>query len=282
MLSPEIDAYRRRVEGAAEAIRSHLPPLARGAGPWTGAILGTGLGALAKEITDGGQVPYLDIPGFPISTAPGHTGTLHWGYIGERPVLALEGRFHLYEGYSAREVTLPVRFFGRLGVRDLIISNACGGINLDYEKGDLVIIDDHINLMGVNPLIGSNIEEWGPRFPDMAAPYDRARIARLEEIAREEKIRAHRGVYAAVAGPNLETRAEYRMLARLGADVVGMSTVPEAIVAAHEGMRVSAIGIVTDVCNPDHLQPVSVEEILQVAAHAEPKLTKLVRRLLAS
>ncbi len=274
-------AYRRRVEGASAWLREQIPFLERTRRPITGVVLGTGLGALSKEIQDGVRIPYREIPGFPLSTSPGHSGTLHAGFIGGAPVVALEGRFHLYEGYSAREVTLPVRVLSRLGARDLLLSNACGGMTRRLAKGDLLIIEDHINLMGASPLTGPNIDDWGPRFPDMSAPYDREKIARLVALAEEERIRAHRGVYAAVPGPQLETAAEYRMLIALGADAVGMSTVPEVIVAAHEGLRTAAIGIVSDLCFPDALEPVSVEEILQVAAEAEPKLTTLVRRLIA-
>lgn len=274
-----MEQYRRRVEGAADSVRERLPDTA--GRPWTGLILGTGLGALSAEITDGVQIPYHEIPGFPLSTAPGHSGVLHCGFIGQAPVLALEGRFHLYEGYSPLEVTLPVRLFARLGVGDLLISNACGGMNRRLHKGEIVVVEDHINLMGVSPLEGANVDHWGPRFADMSRPYDEGFRQRLLAVAESEGIRASSGIYVAVVGPNLETAAEYRMLHLLGADVVGMSTVPEAIVAAHEGLRTAALSVVTDLCFPEELHPVSVEEILQVAAEAEPKLTRMVRLFLA-
>ncbi len=271
-----MNEYRQRVEGAADWVARHLaaPP------PQTALILGTGLGALAREMRDSRTISYSEIPGFPASTAPGHAGTLHYGQLGDRTVIAFEGRFHTYEGYDAREITMPVRLAARLGVEELVISNACGGMNLDLERGELLILDDHIDMLPGNPLTGPNIDEWGPRFPDLSAPYDRGMIERLLRIAEEEGIRARPGVYVAVSGPNLETRAEYRLLRTLGADVVGMSTVPEVIVGVHEGLRVAAISVVTDLCDPDHLEPVSVEDILQVAATAEPKLTKMVVRLL--
>lgn len=274
-------AYQQRVERAAAWIAERLPFEATRERPITGLILGTGLGALAREIRAGNQIPYSDIPGYPASTSPGHSGTLHAGRLGDAPVLAFEGRAHLYEGHSARDVTLPVRLIARLGARDLVLSNACGGMSRHLAKGDLFFIEDHINLTGTSPLVGPNIDAWGPRFPDMSAPYDRGMLDRMSALAREEGIAAHRGVYVAVLGPQLETAAEYRMLHALGADVVGMSTVPEAIAAAQEGLRTAAIGIVTDLCFPEDLKPVSVEEILKVAAAAEPKLSKLVRRLIA-
>ncbi|MFQ5653616.1 MAG: purine-nucleoside phosphorylase [Planctomycetota bacterium] len=270
------DTHQQRVSRAAEWVTRRL----KGAAPRTGLILGTGLGALVGEIEDGVRIPYEEIPGFPISTSPGHSGTLHHGRIADRPVLVFEGRFHLYEGYSMQEITLPVRLMGRLGVKEMIISNACGSMIRDHRKGDLLIIEDHINLLGGNPLIGFNIDDWGPRFPDMSAPYDPEMVRRLKEIADGEGIGAHLGVYVAVPGPSLETRAEYRMLRGMGADVVGMSTVPEVIVGVHEGIRVAGISIITDLCFPDDLEPISLPEILQVAAVAEPKLTRIVVRLL--
>ncbi len=271
-----IDNYRRRVEMAADWVARHLT----GGTPRTALILGTGLGGLVREIDGDVRIPYDQIPGFPRSTAPGHCGVLHAGRIGSRQVLAFEGRFHIYEGYDLQEVTLPVRLAARLGVEELVISNASGGLHLELEKGDLVVIEDHVNLLPGNPLTGPNLDGWGPRFPDLSAPYDRGWISRLLSIAEEEQIRARPGVYAAVSGPNLETRAEYRLLRMIGADVVGMSTAPEVIVGVHEGLRIAAISVVTDLCDPDHLEPVAVEDILQVAAAAEPKLTKMVVRLL--
>ncbi|MEE2882768.1 MAG: purine-nucleoside phosphorylase [Planctomycetota bacterium] len=263
---------RQRIETAAEAVANLNP----GATPEVVLVLGTGLGALVSEISDSVTIPYQEIPGFPTSTAPGHAGRLHIGQIGRARVLAFEGRFHLYEGWHMDDIVLPIRISCRLGVSSAIFSNSCGGMNPDLQKGDLLILDDHINLLGANPLTGANHDDWGPRFPDMSQPYCLESAARLSQIASQEQIRASRGVYVAVAGPNLETRAEYRMLHSLGADVVGMSTVPEAIICAHEGIRASAISVVTDLCDPDNLKKVSVEEILTVAAEAEPKLTRLV------
>ncbi|MEC9476408.1 MAG: purine-nucleoside phosphorylase [Planctomycetota bacterium] len=263
---------RQRIETASQAVADQNP----GAAPEVAVILGTGLGSLVSEITDAVTIPYQEIPGFPVSTAPGHSGRLHIGQIGKSRAIVFEGRFHLYEGWEMEDIVLPMRLSCRLGVSSAIISNSCGGMNQKLQKGDLLILDDHINLLGVNPLTGANHDDWGPRFPDMSQPYCLESASRLAEIASEQQIRASRGVYVAVPGPNLETRAEYRMLHSLGADVVGMSTVPEAIICAHEGIRASAISVVTDLCDPDDLKKVSVEEILAVAADAEPRLTRLV------
>ena len=248
-----------------------------------GIVLGTGLGRLAAEIEAEATIPYAEIPHFPHSTVEGHAGRLVCGTLGGVPTVAMEGRFHLYEGYTAAQVTFPIRVLKELGVETLIVSNAAGGLNPLYRKGDLVIIDDHVNLPGlggVNPLIGPNDERLGPRFPDLLEPYDR----RLQEIALEaalqEQIVAHRGVYVGVVGPTLETRAEYRFLRAIGADVVGMSTVAEVLVAAHAGLKVLGFSIVTDLCLPDALQPVRIEEILAVAAEAEGKLRRIVKRVI--
>jgi len=241
-----------------------------------GIILGTGLGTLAQEITREAVIPYEEIPYFPRSTTVSHAGQLVCGLLAGLPIVAMEGRFHVYEGYSFQQVTFPVRVMKALGAKLLIVSNACGGMNPHYALGDIVVIEDHINLMNGNPLIGPNDDSLGPRFPDMSEPYDRKLIDRALAIARREDFVAHRGVYVAVTGPNLETRAEYRFLRGIGADVVGMSTVPEVIVAVHAGMRVLGLSVVTDLCFPDALKPAVVEEILRVAAEAEPKLRKLV------
>ena len=274
----DIESYQTKVMEAAEWIRGKIdgPP------PRAGVILGSGLGALVNEIENSIAIPYEEIPGFPVSTAPGHSGALHYGRIGDTPTVAFEGRFHFYEGYSLADITMPVRVMARLGIENVVISSASGGLNREFEKGDLLLIDDHINMIGDNPLRGPNIDEWGPRFPDMCAPYDKGMLTKMEEICREEGIRARTGVYVGLAGPCLETRAEYRMLATLGADCVGMSTCPEVIVGVHEGLKMAGVSVVTDLCFPDELEPVSVDEILQVAAEAEPKLTKVVRRLLES
>jgi purine-nucleoside phosphorylase len=248
--------------------------------PSVGIILGTGLGALAAEITDRVEVPYPEIPHFPHPTVESHRGQLVCGRLGGKTVVAMEGRFHLYEGYTAAQVTFPIRVLKELGCRVLIVSNASGGMNPLHEKGDLVVIDDHINLMGVNPLIGPNDERLGPRFPDLIGPYDRSLQDLALKVALEANIVAHRGVYVGVVGPNLETRAEYRFLRGIGADVVGMSTVPEVLVAVHAGLRVLGFSIITDRCLPDALEPLKIEHVLAVAREAEGKLRTIVRAVL--
>lgn len=248
--------------------------------PRIGVILGTGLGGLGEKIESAQALPYETIPHFPRSTVEGHKGQLVFGRLFGKPVAVMEGRFHAYEGYTPQQVTYPVRVMKALGAEILIVSNASGGMNPAFAPADLMVISDHINLMGVNPLIGPNDDRIGVRFPDMCAPYDEKLIALAERIAKEEKIRLHRGVYVGVAGPNLETRAEYRFLRGIGADAVGMSTVPEVLVAVHAGMRVLAVSCVTDLCIPETLKPASLEAILHVAAMAEPKLTKLIGRVI--
>ncbi len=250
--------------------------------PKVGIILGTGLGGLVKEIQVEKQIPYNFIPHFPISTVESHFGMMIFGKIGEIDVVAMQGRFHFYEGYSMQQITFPLRILKLLGTETLFISNAAGGLNPAYQKGDLMIIDDHINLQNSNPLIGPNRNEFGPRFPDMSAPYDKSLITNAREFAQANNITAHTGVYIAVTGPNLETRAEYRFLRQIGGDVVGMSTVPEVIVANHMGLRTFAISVITDECNPDTLVPVKVEEIIKVATEAEPNLTKILKYLIVS
>ena len=264
------------ISAAASAIRSHW-----GKPPKVGIVLGTGLGGFATEIQVEAAIPYGQIPHFPESTVATHTGQLVCGTLGQAAVVAMEGRFHYYEGYSMQQVTFPVRVLRALGAEVLILSNACGGMNPQYEKGDIVIIEDHINLMGDNPLRGRNDDQLGPRFPDMCWPYDRALVRAAERIALAERIRAHRGVYVAVTGPNLETRAEYRFLRGIGADVVGMSTVPEVIVAVHAGMRVLGLSVVTDLCLPDALEPANIAEIIRTANEAEPRLRSIVRGVVA-
>ena len=249
--------------------------------PRAGIILGTGLGSLAEEIRGEATLDYETIPHFPRSTAVSHAGQLVCGRLAGLPVVAMEGRFHAYEGYSHGQITFPVRVMKALGAGLLIVSNACGGMNPQYARGDIMVIQDHINLMNGNPLIGVNDDSLGPRFPDMIAPYDGELIDRALEIARREDFVAHKGVYVAVTGPNLETRAEYRFLRTIGADVVGMSTVPEVIVAVHAGMRVLGLSIVTDMCLPDALKPADINDILATAAEAEPKLRKTVMGILA-
>jgi purine-nucleoside phosphorylase len=243
-------------------------------------ILGTGLGALGKEIRVETTIPYADIPHFPLSTVESHSGQLLFGTLGGKRVVAMQGRFHRYEGYSLQQVVLPVRVMFLLGARTLVVSNACGGMNPEWRAGDIMLIDDHINLLGENPLVGANLDELGPRFPDMSEAYDRALQQQAEQAARDLDITLRRGVYVAVTGPNLETRAEYRMLRAIGADVVGMSTVPEVIAARHMNMRVLGLSIITDECFPDTLEEANIEKIIATAARAEPNLTRLVVRVL--
>jgi purine-nucleoside phosphorylase len=249
--------------------------------PHAGIILGTGLGGLVQHIREEASLEYDDVPNFPRSTAVSHRGRLVMGRLGELSVMAMEGRFHMYEGYDLDQITLPVRVMKALGAKLLVVSNACGGMNPHYRSGDIMLIEDHINLMGANPLIGINDDRLGPRFPDMSEPYDQKLIDRALEVARRENFVAHKGVFVAVSGPNLETRAEYRFLRMIGADVVGMSTVPEVIVAVHCGLKVVGISVVTDMCLPDALEPADVPKIIATANAAEPKLTKLVLGVLA-
>jgi purine-nucleoside phosphorylase len=274
-LAPTRGHTREQIALAAQVVRERFE-----AQPTVGVILGTGLGALAREIEVDVSISYGDIPGFPLSTVESHEGRLLCGSLGGKTVVAMQGRFHLYEGYTAQQVTLPVRVLRALGADTLIVASACGGMNPLWNPGDLMLIADHINLLGDNPLIGPNDDRLGPRFPDMSQPYD----ARLRELARDvalrEKILLREGVYVAVPGPNLETRAEYRFLRTIGADVVGMSTVPEVIVAVHGGMRVLGLSIITDLCLPDALEPATIEQIIAAANDAEPKLTALVRGVL--
>jgi len=239
-------------------------------------VLGTGLGGLASEIEVEATIPYEEIPGFPLSTVESHAGRLLLGRLGQRPVVAMQGRFHRYEGYDLAAVTFPVRVMQALGARVLFVSNACGGMNPLWSPGDLVLLSDHINLLGDNPLIGANDERLGPRFPDMSAPYDPELRALARATALDLGITLREGVYAAVPGPNLETRSEYRMLRMMGADVVGMSTVPEVIVAVHAGMRTLGISIITDQCLPDALEPADIGRIIATAGRAEPSLTRLI------
>ena len=244
--------------------------------PAVGIILGSGLGGATAAITDKVTIPYESIPHFARSTAHGHTGQLVCGMLDGVPVVVLEGRMHAYEGYPLSQITFPVRVLKHLGADLLIVTNACGGMNPQFRTGDIMVIDDHINLMNDNPLIGINDERLGPRFPDMSAPYMPEFIELALEVARTENFAAHRGVYVAVTGPNLETRAEYRFLRGIGADVVGMSTVPEVIVAVHAGLKVLGLSVITDMCLPDALEVAEVETILAVARSAEPKLRAII------
>ena len=264
-----------QIEEAAAAIRAKWSET-----PHAGVILGTGLGNLAERIDVAAALEYQDIPNFPNSTATSHRGRLVCGRLEGVPIVAMEGRVHQYEGYSLQQITLPVRVMKRLGAKLLVVSQAVGGMNPSYQAGDVMIIDDHINLMGDNPLVGINDDRLGPRFPDMSQPYDRELIEKGLEIARQQNFVVQRGVTVAVTGPNLETRAEYRFLRQIGADVVGMSTVPEAIVAVHCGLRTFGLSVVTDMCLPDALQPANVDHIIATANAAEPKLRALVSGIL--
>jgi len=267
-------ALHERVGEAAAYLRD------RGVAPRAWIILGTGLGGLAERVEGAGTVPYDRIPNFPRATAPGHAGELLWGAIGDVPVAVMQGRFHYYEGHSLEDVTLPVRVARALGARTLFVTSAVGGMDPRLRKGDIVVVEDHLHLMGASPLRGPNDDRMGPRFPDMSAPYDRALIGRAEEAAGRLGFALPRCVLASVSGPQLETRAEYRWLRTAGADVVGMSTTPEAIVAAHAGLRTAAFAVVTDLCLPDSLEPVSIESIVETAAAASPRLADLVSALL--
>ena len=250
--------------------------------PRAGIILGTGLGSLVREIQVEAEFDYEELPHFLQATAVSHQGRLICGTLHGLPVVAMEGRFHMYEGYALKQITLPVRVMKALGADLLVVSNACGGMNPQFREGDVMVIEDHINLMGDNPLIGINDDRLGPRFPDMSQPYQANLIQRALAVARREDIVAHQGVFVAVSGPNLETRAEYRFLRNIGADVVGMSTVPEVIVAAHCGLRVVGFSIITDMCLPDALEPANVQQIIATAEAAEPKLRTLVCGVLAA
>ena len=247
--------------------------------PKIGIVLGTGLGNLALQIDAEHTIDYADIPNFPISTVESHSGKLIYGNLNGKKVLAMQGRFHYYEGYSGQEITFPIRVMKLLGIEKLLISNAAGTVNPSFKKGELMLIDDHINMLPDNPLRGKNFDELGPRFPDMSQPYNREINDLLKVIAKEKGITLHEGVYTPVAGPNLETRAEYRYLRTIGTDAVGMSTVPEVIVANHMSMPCVAISVLTDECNPDNLHPVSIADILEIAGRAEKDLTKLYEEL---
>ena len=245
-----------------------------------GIVLGTGLGGLVSEMNVTGEIPYDDIPHFPVSTVESHHGRLLFGTINDVDVIVLQGRFHVYEGYPLQQITFPIRVLKLLGVKSLVLSNACGGMHPLYRRGDVMIMDDHINLLCDNPLIGFNDDRFGPRFPDMSEPYSKRLIGYAREAALDMGQHVHQGVYVAVQGPNLETRAEYRFLRTIGADVVGMSTVPENIVARHMGMEVLGLSIVTDECFPDSLHPVSIEDVLAAAGLAEPVMTGIITRVL--
>ncbi len=239
-------------------------------------ILGTGLGQLADEIDLETEIPYEEIPHFPSSTVESHEGKLIFGNLGGKEVVAMQGRFHYYEGYTMQQLVFPVRVLRENGTGTLIVSNACGGLHPDYRKGDIMLINDHINLFGDNPLIGPNDEKLGPRFPDMSEPYSERLVDIAEQVALERNIKMHKGVYAALSGPMLETRAEYRFLRHIGADVIGMSTIPEVIAAVHMGMEVMGISAITDECFPEALEAVTIEDVIEAAGIAGPKMTRVV------
>jgi purine-nucleoside phosphorylase len=265
----------RQIDEATAAVRRRWQGT-----PKVGLILGTGLGGVAEAIRDPVEIPYADVPHFPRSTAPGHAGRLVAGRFEGVPVVAMEGRFHYYEGYSLREVTFPVRVMKALGAEILIVTNAAGGMNPQHELADVMLIEDHINLMPDNPLRGVNDDTLGPRFPDMSEPYDRGLLKLARDAAREQAIPFQQGIFVAVPGPNLETRAEYRMLRGMGADAVGMSTVPEVIVARHAGLRVLAFSVITDLCLPDALEPADIAKIIAVAKTGGELLSKLIAAVL--
>lgn len=267
------NSISKEVNTAAKFIRAKIKKF----NPEIGVILGTGLGNFADEITDKIIVPYTEIPGFPVSTVMTHKGELVFGHIHGKPVMAMAGRFHYYEGYSLQQTTFPVRVMKALGIKILIISAAVGSVNADCPSGMVVLVKDHINLLGTNPLIGPNDEQLGPRFPDMFNAYDKVLLEIASQVAEENSIKTYRAVYAAMTGPSLETPAEYRMIRIIGADVVGMSTVPEVIVAAHSGLRVLALAVVTDLATPEAIKPVDIEEIIHIANGAEPHLSALIK-----
>ena len=271
MSSNTIEQARKQRAEAVSFIKERIPIK-----PEYLLILGTGLGELAEEMTIELELPYKDIPHFPVSTVESHTGKLLMGYLGGKPVMAMQGRFHYYEGYSMNQIVFPIRVAKMLGTQTLLVSNACGGLNPNFERGDIMLINDHINFLGDNPLIGANDPDLGPRFPDMSQPYTKHLLVAANQVALDAGIKIHQGVYLAVSGPMLETKAEYRYMRQLGADVVGMSTVPEVIAAVHMGMKVLGISVITDECFPDSLEPVSLDDVLNAAAIAKPQLTCIV------
>jgi len=268
--------YKACVEAAVKYILSRFPNF-----PSKAIVLGTGLDGLMDIVTVHTEILFKDIPHFPVSTVQSHQGALIIGAIGETPVVIMRGRVHLYEGYTPQEVTLPIRALALCGISTLVLSNACGAMNTEYRSGDIMMIEDHINMMGHNPLEGANTDSWGPRFPDMSDPYNKDLRSLVRKTANDFSIPLHEGVYVSVVGPNLETRAEYTMLRLMGADVVGMSTVPEVLVARHMSVNVLAFSIVTDECFPDTLQPISLEDVLAAAKKATPKFMGLIQRIMA-
>lgn len=271
-----IEEFRSKRNEATSYIRNRINDFK----PEYLVILGTGLGQLTEEVELLTSIDYDDIPHFPVSTVESHHGRLLFGHLGGKPVIAMQGRFHFYEGYSMQQIVFPVRVARALGVQTLIVSNACGGLNPNFTRGDIMLINDHINFLADNPLIGPNDNELGSRFPDMSEPYTKGLIETAETVALDLSIKMHEGVYLAVSGPMLETKAEYRFMRQLGADVVGMSTVPEVIAAVHMGLQVLGISVITDECFPDALKPVRLDDVLEAAALAEPKLTQIIKGVL--
>jgi purine-nucleoside phosphorylase len=274
MVEKELEVSRTYQEQVEECVRFIAPHLT--APPAWGIILGTGQSSWDALFEGGGFLPYGDLPYFPQSTSPSHAGRLAWGRLAGKTVILCQGRFHAYEGYSLRQVTFPVRVMASLGVKSLIVTNAAGGLNPLFQAGDLMLICDHINLMGDNPLAGENIDAWGPRFPDLSQVYDRGLREVTEAVARRLRIGLRQGVYVAVRGPSLETPAETRFLRQIGADAVGMSTVPEAIVAVHAGLRVLGISVLSNLNLPDAMAPIAIEAIIATVARAEPQLVELL------
>ncbi|WP_114749601.1 purine-nucleoside phosphorylase [Pleomorphovibrio marinus] len=277
MNKEQLNTYSEKISLAHQHLLAAIPfP------PEVGIILGTGLGGLLANISISMEVDYRDIPFFPVSTVESHAGTLVFGTLGNKKIVAMKGRFHYYEGYNMKEVTFPVRVMKKLGISHLFISNAAGGLHPDFKVGQSMIINDHIDLFPENPLRGANLEDFGPRFPDMSEPYDELLIQKALDIAKDENIHTAVGVYAGLQGPNLETKAEYKYLGKIGADAVGMSTVPEVIVARHMNLPVFAISAITDLCAPGKIKKITISEVLQAAAMAEPGMTTILRKLIES
>lgn len=270
----KMELYRKQVEESADFVRSHI-----NIRPEIAIVLGTGLGGIADAMKDVVILPYETIPHYPVSTVTSHQGRLLCGEWGGKPVIAMQGRFHLYEGYSPHQIAFPIRVFAALGIRTLILSNAAGGLNPQYSPGDLMIITDHINLTGHSPLVGPNVEAWGPRFPDMTEPYDRKLQVLALETAVFERVPIHRGVYVGVLGPHLETAAETRFLRTIGADAVGMSTIMEVITAVHAGIKVLGISAISNLNLPDCYKPVTIEEVIATVEKAGSRLTRLLARI---
>jgi purine-nucleoside phosphorylase len=275
MQRESVEEFRKKRNEALSYLNEHIAKQ-----PNYLIILGTGLGRLAEDIDVTESISYSDIPHFADSTVESHAGQLLFGTLSGKQVVAMQGRFHYYEGYSMQQIAFPIRVLNSLGAHKLIVSNSCGGMNPNFSRGDIMLINDHINMLGDNPLIGPNDDELGPRFPDMSEPYTQDLLAVAEQVALDKKIKMHQGVYLALSGPTLETKAEYRFLRMIGADVVGMSTVPEVITAVHLGMDVLGISVITDECFPDALEPVSIEEVLEAAGMAEPQMTEIITGVL--